>query len=108
MLQPLQVKAYVRLHLRRAKNDALDAALIAAPAAAISTEPSPPDPRLAPLVDLLTFVEQIEDDLARLQTRLEHIDDPQTAPPGERGPQAARGAPHRRAAAHHVCQQVLP
>ena len=26
VLQPLQVKAYARLHLRRAKNDALDAA----------------------------------------------------------------------------------
>ncbi len=35
VLQPLQVKAYARLHLRRAKNDALDAVLIAAVTAAI-------------------------------------------------------------------------
>ena len=35
VLQPIQVKAYARVHLRRAKNDALDAALIAACAATI-------------------------------------------------------------------------
>ena len=29
VLQPVQVKAYAHLHLRRAKNDAIDAALIA-------------------------------------------------------------------------------
>src|SRR5204863_533982 len=34
-LQPLQTKAYARLHLRRAKNDAIDAALIAACTAAL-------------------------------------------------------------------------
>jgi len=33
VLQPIQVKAYARLHLRRAKNDKLDAVLIAACAA---------------------------------------------------------------------------
>lgn len=73
VLQPLQVKAYARLHLRRAKNDALDAALIAACTAAIEASPDPPDARLAPLADALTFVEQIEEDLARHHTRLEHI-----------------------------------
>ena len=35
VLQPVQVKAYAHVHLRRAKNDALDAMLIAACAAAI-------------------------------------------------------------------------
>ena len=30
VLQPMQVRAYARVHLRRAKNDALDAVLIAA------------------------------------------------------------------------------
>ena len=34
VLQPIQVKAFARVHLRRAKNDALDAVLIAACAAA--------------------------------------------------------------------------
>jgi transposase len=76
VLQPLQVKAYARLHLRRAKNDPLDAALIAACTAAIDAAPEPPDPRLAPLADALTFVEQIEEELARHQTRLEHIELP--------------------------------
>jgi transposase len=76
VLQPLQVKAYARLHLRRAKSDPLDGPLIAACTAAIEASPAPPDPRLAPLVDALTFVEQIEDELARLQTRLEHIELP--------------------------------
>ena len=32
--------------------------------------------RLAELADHLTFVEQIEEDIARLKVRLEHIDDP--------------------------------
>jgi transposase len=76
VLQPLQVKAYARLHLRRAKNDALDAVLIAACTAAIDASPEPPDARLAPLADALTFVEQIEEELARHQTRLEHIELP--------------------------------
>ena len=73
VLQPLQVKAYARLHLRRAKNDALDAALIAACTATIEASPDPPDARLAPLADALTFVEQIEEELVRHHTRLEHI-----------------------------------
>lgn len=75
VLQPMQVKAYARLHLRRAKNDALDAALIAACAARIEPPSVAPDERLAALARHLTFVEQIEEDLARLKVRLEHIDD---------------------------------
>ncbi len=73
VLQPLQVKAYARLHLRRAKNDRLDAVLIAACAAALEAPPIAPDPRLPPLSDALTFIEQIEEDIARGKTRLEHI-----------------------------------
>jgi transposase len=75
VLQPIQVRAYARLHLRRAKNDALDAVLIAACTAAIDGPRIEPDARLAALADHLTFVEQIEEDIARLKTRLEHIDD---------------------------------
>ena len=45
VLQPLQVKAYARLHLKRAKNDRLDAVLIAACAAALDPPPVPSDPR---------------------------------------------------------------
>jgi transposase len=75
ILQPIQVRAYARVHLRRAKNDALDAALVAACAAAIDRPRIEPDCRLAELADQLTFVEQIEEDIARLKTRLEHIED---------------------------------
>lgn len=73
VLQPMQVKAYARLHLRRAKNDRIDAGLIAACTAAIETDPGEHDPRLQALADALTFVEQIEDDIARWKTRIEHI-----------------------------------
>jgi transposase len=73
VLQPIQVRAFARVHLRRAKNDVLDAVLIAACAAAIEAPRIGPDQRLDKLADLLTFVEQIEEDIARLKTRLEHI-----------------------------------
>jgi transposase len=76
VMQPLQVKAYAKLHLRRAKNDALDAALIAACASFIEQPRIEPDARLAELADHLTFVEQTEEDIARFKTRLEHIEDP--------------------------------
>lgn len=75
VLQPIQVRAYARMHLRRAKNDALDAVLIAACAAALEQPRIKPDVRLAELAGHLTFVEQIEEDIARFKTRLEHIDD---------------------------------
>lgn len=76
VLQPIQVKAYGRMHLRRAKNDVLDAVLIAACAAAIEQVRDAPDPRLAELAEHLTFLEQIEEDIKRCKTRLEHIDQP--------------------------------
>jgi transposase len=75
VLQPVQVRAYAKVCLRRAKNDALDAALIAACAANLDLARTEPDPRLADLAEHLTFVEQIEEDLARFKTRLEHVDD---------------------------------
>jgi transposase len=76
VLQPIQVKAFGRVHLRRAKNDALDAVLIAACAAALDQPKIAPDPRLAELARYLTFLEQIEEDIARFKTRLEHVDEP--------------------------------
>jgi transposase len=75
LLQPLQVKAFGQVHLRRAKNDALDAMLIAACAAALDPREAP-DPRLAKLAGQLTFLEQVDEDIARFKTRLEHIDEP--------------------------------
>jgi transposase len=76
VLQPIQVKAFGRVHLRRAKNDVLDAVLIAACAAAIDQVRDAPDPRLAELAEYLTFLEQIEKDIKCCKTRLEHIDQP--------------------------------
>ena len=75
VVQPLQVKAWARLHLRRAKNDAIDAALIAACAALLEPAAIAPDERLGVLADHLTYIEQIEDDIARHKTRLEHLHD---------------------------------
>jgi transposase len=75
VLQPIQVKAYARLHLRRAKNDKLDAVLIAACAATVDRPRIEPDERLAKLAQYLTFVEQIEEDIARFKIRLEHVGD---------------------------------
>jgi transposase len=76
VLQPSQVKAYARVHLRRAKNDALDAALIAACAVTIDAPRIAPDPRLVKLAQYLTFLEQTEEDIARFKTRLEHVGEP--------------------------------
>ena len=76
VLQPIQVKAFGRVHLRRAKNDVLDAVLIAACAAALDQVRIAPDPRLTELAQHLTFLEQAEEDIKRCKTRLEHIDEP--------------------------------
>lgn len=76
VLQPLQVRAFARLHLRRAKNDRIDAVLIAACTTTLDPkEAKAADPRLDALCDQLTFIEQVEADIARLKTRLEHIRD---------------------------------
>ena len=76
VLQPVQVKAFGRIHLRRAKNDALDAVMIAACTAALDQVRDAPDPRLAELAEQLTFLEQIEEDIKRFKTRLEHTSEP--------------------------------
>jgi transposase len=75
VLQPMQVRAFARVRLRRAKNDALDAMLIAACAAMIEPPQIAPDARLAGFAGHLTFLEQIEQDAARLKVRLEHVED---------------------------------
>jgi transposase len=75
VLQPLQVRAFAQFTLCRAKSDRIDAALIAACVAYRATLRPPPDLRLAPWADRLTFVEQVEEDVARLKVRLEHVRD---------------------------------
>jgi transposase len=76
VFQPAQVRAYARFHLQLAKNDKIDAALIAACTAAASKIHAPPDPRLLPFADHLTMLEQINDDIAGLKNRRESCRDP--------------------------------
>jgi transposase len=76
VLQPLQVRAYAVVKLQRAKTDRIDAALIAAFTTEHAVVRDPPDPRLAGLSELLTCLEHIEEDMARLKVRLEHVRDP--------------------------------
>ena len=74
--QPLQLKAFAMLRLQRAKSDPIDAGLVAACTLLLdATNKLPPDPRLDALTDHLTFIEQTERDIARLETRREHIAD---------------------------------
>jgi transposase len=71
VFQPAQVRAYAKFHLQRAKNDKIDAALIAACTAAVKTIHAPPDARLLPFAEHLTMIDQIGEDIARLKNRLE-------------------------------------
>jgi len=75
LFQPAQVRAYAMFHLQLAKNDKIDAALIAACAAATKKIYAPPDPRLAPYAQQLTFIEQLTEDIARIKTRRESCQD---------------------------------
>ena len=65
------MRGYAQFHLQRAKNDKIDAALIASCTAAVRTIHAPPDPRLLPFAEHLTMIEQIGEDIARLKNRLE-------------------------------------
>ena len=71
VFQPAQVRAYAKFHLQRAKNDKIDAALIAACTAAVRKIHAAPDPRLQPFAEQLTMIDQINEDTARLKNRLE-------------------------------------
>ena len=68
VLLPAQVKAYAKFTLQRAKSDPIDAVLIAQCTAAYRRPTREvPDSRLIPLAEHLTFIEQIEEDIARLK-----------------------------------------
>ena len=67
VFQPAQVRAYGRFHLKLAKNDKIDATLIAACTADIKTVHAPPDRRLADLVELQTQIDQIVGDIKRFK-----------------------------------------
>jgi len=71
VFQPAQVRAYAKFHLQRAKNDKIDAAIIAACTAAVRKIHAAPDPRLLPFAAQLTMIDQIGEDIARLKNRIE-------------------------------------
>lgn len=76
MFQPIQVRAYATYRQQRAKNDRIDAALIATCTAAAAAVKDPPDPRLEAVAEPLTLIEQIEEDIVRCKTRREAFHDP--------------------------------
>lgn len=76
VFQPAQVRAYAKFRLQRAKNDKIDAALIAACTAAAQKIHPAPDPRLLPFAEQLTMIDQISEDSARLKNRLESCRNP--------------------------------
>lgn len=71
--QPIEVKLFARLTRRKAKNDELDARLIAAATVRIDTVRAASDPRLVELAERLTAYEQISDQLAQMKTFMEHV-----------------------------------
>ena len=71
VFQPVQVRAYAKFVLQHAKNDGIDAALIARCTAAATDIHEPTDVRLAPLAQHLTMIEQLTADVAQLKTRRE-------------------------------------
>jgi transposase len=73
VLQPAQVRAYAKVKLLRAKTDRIDAQLIAAFAAEHAVIREVSDSRLTALAERLTCLEQIEEDMARIKVRLEHV-----------------------------------
>ena len=75
LLQPRQVRAFAHYKLQRAKNDRIDAALIAESVAGLGTRQADFDPRLAELSEALRRIEQIEADIVRAKTRRESFHD---------------------------------
>jgi transposase len=71
VFQPIQVRAYARFVLQHAKNDNIDAILIARCTAAAANIHRPPDARFTPLAQHLTMIEQLTEDVAQLKTRRE-------------------------------------
>jgi transposase len=71
--QPLEVRRFAQLKRRRAKNDQLDAQLIAAATAQVETVKAAQDPRLVELAERLSAYEQVTDHAAELKTYLESV-----------------------------------
>lgn len=71
--QPLEVRLFARLKRRRAKNDRLDARLIAAATAQVEAVRAARDPELSELAERLTAYELVTDKAADLKSLLESL-----------------------------------
>jgi transposase len=69
--QPAQIRAFARFCLQRAKNDDIDAHLIAVCTAAVDKLHPAPDPRLTSLAEHLTLIDQIGTEIVRFKNYLE-------------------------------------
>jgi transposase len=67
VFQPAQVRAYAKFVLQRAKNDKIDAGLIAECTAQTKKIHAPPDPRLVPLAARMTLIDQLTEAVARFK-----------------------------------------
>ena len=76
VFQPARVRAYAKFHSQPAKNDKLDATLIAACTAAVKKIHDATDPRLAPFAEHLTLIEQIGEDIKLYKNRIETCRNP--------------------------------
>ncbi len=77
VFQPKQVRCFAGFELQRAKNDRIDAALIAKCTAFWEELREAPDPRLQDLAEALTLIDQVSEDMARWKTRLESTRGPE-------------------------------
>jgi len=75
VFQPIQVRAYARFRLKLAKNDRIDASLIAACVASVDDIRAAPDPRFEAFAAAQTLIDQLTDDLVLYKTRRETAHD---------------------------------
>jgi transposase len=71
--QPAEVRAFARFKRIKAKNDQIDAKLIALATAQVEGVRAANDPRLVELAEWMTAYEQAADRLAQMKTCLEHV-----------------------------------
>ncbi|CAN7204706.1 IS110 family transposase [Rhizobium sp. LjRoot98] len=75
--QPIEVRLFARLKRLRAKNDRIDARLIACATAQADTVRAAADPRMADLSERLTAYEQASELATLLKTQMEHLSLPE-------------------------------
>ncbi|CAN7161006.1 IS110 family transposase [Rhizobium sp. LjRoot254] len=71
--QPIEVRLFARIKRLRAKNDRIDARLIACATAQVESVRAAADPRLAELAERLTAYEQASELATLLKTQMEHL-----------------------------------